>query len=257
MKRAEYVAVVTRTYRKALDGRPVTQQDLQDLEQIFSRQGFTDGYYEGQTGPQMFGTHVDGGEQRKLLQAARATYETGEVQRVPVKFYALIQKDQPAMLAAEDEEGNLCKAAGETPAAAMHHPLSQQELEDRLSKTGGTPYYCVACKSVMDPGLMLPAAAINALRRDVLTQLTAVRGRAPVAKIGACSAVAPVSGPSGRPGSDGIGPQNKPGDAGAVACGTEGFVHPLKRAGGAPGGCLAVSGRGGVIGSAAPGHLGS
>ena len=199
MKRAEYVAVVTRTYRKALDGRPVTQQDLQDLEQIFSRQGFTDGYYEGQTGPQMFGTHVDGGEQRKLLQAARATYETGEVQRVPVKFYALIQKDQPAMLAAEDEEGNLCKAAGETPAVAMHHPLSQQELEDRLSKTGGTPYYCVACKSVMDPGLMLPAAAINALRRDVLTQLTAVRGRAPVAKIGACSAVAPVSGPSGRP----------------------------------------------------------
>ena len=59
MKRPEYVAVVTRIYRAVLDGRPVTGQDLQELETIFSRQGFTQGYYLGRTGPEMFGTHQD------------------------------------------------------------------------------------------------------------------------------------------------------------------------------------------------------
>ena len=56
MKRPEYVAVVTKAYRAAIDGRRVTENDMQQLEAVFSRQGFTQGYYEGKTGQSMFGT---------------------------------------------------------------------------------------------------------------------------------------------------------------------------------------------------------
>ena len=53
MKRPEYVAIVTKLYRAALDGKRVTPEDLRQLEAVFSRQGFTQGYYEGKTGPDM------------------------------------------------------------------------------------------------------------------------------------------------------------------------------------------------------------
>lgn len=55
MKRPEYVAIVTRAYRTVLNGGKLTQADLQELETAFSRQGFTDGYFKGQTGSDMFG----------------------------------------------------------------------------------------------------------------------------------------------------------------------------------------------------------
>ncbi|MDR1069474.1 MAG: DUF3656 domain-containing protein [Gracilibacteraceae bacterium] len=46
MKRPEYVATVTRVYRKALDGETLTAEDRRGLEQIFNRE-FTTGYYLG------------------------------------------------------------------------------------------------------------------------------------------------------------------------------------------------------------------
>ena len=47
LKRPEYVAVVTRAYRRALDGECVTEADREALRQIFNRGGFTDGYLQG------------------------------------------------------------------------------------------------------------------------------------------------------------------------------------------------------------------
>lgn len=47
LKRPEYVAIVTRAYRRALDGEPVTEQDVEELRQIFNRGGFTRGYAPG------------------------------------------------------------------------------------------------------------------------------------------------------------------------------------------------------------------
>ena len=46
MKRPEYVAIVTGIYSRALrEGREPTPEELEQLEQAFSRQGFTQGYY--------------------------------------------------------------------------------------------------------------------------------------------------------------------------------------------------------------------
>ena len=73
MKRPEYVAVVTKAYRTALDGKRVTEEDLRELEAVFSRQGFTQGYYEGKTGADMFGVRQEPEENRELFAAARAT----------------------------------------------------------------------------------------------------------------------------------------------------------------------------------------
>ena len=177
MKRPEYVAIATRLYRQAIDGQRVSAQDMKDLRDAFSRQGFTQGYYVGQTGRDMFGTRQREKENTALMQQARAGYENNEAPLVPVRFYAVMSAGQNAMLAVQDELGNIGKTEGPVPQPALRKALTQEELHARLSKTGGTPYACVETKAVIDPGLTLPAAAINAMRREVLTHLTALRGR--------------------------------------------------------------------------------
>lgn len=198
MKRPEYVAIVTRIYRAALDGKAVTQEDLRQLEAVFSRQGFTQGYYLGQTGPDMFGVHQETGEDQELLAAARATYERGEAPRVPVRFYAMIRAGQESQLAVEDGQGHVCRTRGPVPEASRTRELTAPALEERLKKTGGTPYYCTGVRAAIDPGLMLPAAAINAMRREALDQLTALRGRVDLPRQGAYSRIAPYDGIPGE-----------------------------------------------------------
>lgn len=199
MKRPEYVAIVTRAYRTVLNGGKLMPSDLQELETAFSRQGFTDGYFRGQTGSDMFGRRQEGEDTADLFASARATYEQGEPQRIGVRFYAMIRRGEPAQLAVEDPDGNLCRTRGPVPEQAVYRSLTPQDLEQQLKKTGGTPYLCTAVRSSLDPDLMLPASAINAMRRDVIAELTAKRGRAAPARLNAYDEPPRYDGISGEP----------------------------------------------------------
>lgn len=199
MKRPEYVAIVTRAYRTVLNGGKLMPSDLQELETAFSRQGFTDGYFRGQTGSDMFGRRQEGEDTADLFASARATYEQGEPQRIGVRFYAMIRRGEPAQLAVEDPDGNLCRTRGPVPEQAVYRSLTPQDLEQQLKKTGGTPYLCTAVRSSLDPDLMLPASAINAMRRDVIAELTAKRGRAAPARLNAYGEPPRYDGIAGEP----------------------------------------------------------
>ena len=177
MKRPEYTAIATRLYREALGGKQLQPDELRPLRDVFSRQGFTQGYYIGEKGAEMFGVHENAPEDRAMLQAARLTYENTEAPLVPVRFYAIVNGRQNAMLAVQDELGNICKTEGPLPERAVNRALTQEELHARLAKTGGTPYACIDVRSVIEPGLSLAASAVNAMRREVLDHLTALRGR--------------------------------------------------------------------------------
>lgn len=199
MKRPEYVAIVTRAYRTVLNGGKLMPSDLQELETAFSRQGFTDGYFRGQTGSDMFGRRQEGEDTADLFASARATYEQGEPQRIGVRFYAMIRRGEPAQLAVEDPDSNLCRTRGPVPEQAVYRSLTPQDLEQQLKKTGGTPYLCTAVRSSLDPDLMLPASAINAMRRDVIAELTAKRGRAAPARLNAYDEPPRYDGIAGEP----------------------------------------------------------
>jgi collagenase-like PrtC family protease len=59
MKRAEYVALVTKAYKNAIKGIPFSQKEKEMLSNIFSRSGFTNGYFTNKTGKNMFGIRSD------------------------------------------------------------------------------------------------------------------------------------------------------------------------------------------------------
>ena len=180
MKRPEYVAIVTGIYARAIrEGREPTPQELDILKETFSRQGFTDGYYMGQKGPEMFGTRQEGKEPRELYAQARATYENGENRKEPVRLYALIQGGQPAQVAAEDGQGHVAHAQGPVPEPARNVPLTREKVEGQLQRTGGTPYGCEKATAKVEEGLSLPLSALNDMRRRVLDDLSVQRQQPP------------------------------------------------------------------------------
>ncbi len=198
MKRPEYVATVTRVYRQAMDEGNVTKEMAMALHTAFNRQGFTDGYYTGRLGPGMFGIREEKGEDAAFMKAARATYETAENGLVPIRFTA---KVTPAgfRMTVTDPEGRSCTSEGGKPETARHADLTAEMLQIRLQKTGGTPYICANVESFVEPGLSLSAAAINALRRDVLNQLTALRARRDPARLGRPKRTTHYQGTAGLP----------------------------------------------------------
>ena len=199
MKRPEYVAAVTAVYRKALDEGVVTKGMMDTLYAAFNRQGFTDGYYLGKIDKNMFGVREEGQEDTSWLQAARQSYETGETPRVDLRFRAEVTVDGSS-LAVMDPEGRTCQITGPMPEQARTYALTGEALAQRIAKTGGTPYRCVEVRTRVDPGLILPASAINAMRRELLNQLTALRARREEHPIQKSKAVPMLKGPTGLPG---------------------------------------------------------
>ncbi len=186
MKRPEYSAIVTGIYARAIrEKKEPSEQELQQLETAFSRQGFTDGYYTGNLGPEMFGIRTEPEKDiNKLYSAARREYANTEPRRVPIKFYSIIKAGEKSRFAVEDENKNKIIKDGPVPQPAQNQALTEASVKEQLYKTGGTPYLCTEVSSVIDPGLFLPASALNEVRRSLLDSLTGERKKAPPRPVG-------------------------------------------------------------------------
>ena len=177
MKRPEYVAVITGIYRRLMDEkRRPTAEESRQLEQAFSRSGFTDGYWLGKKGPQMFGTRPENApEPKELFAAARETYENGrENRKIPVNLRLTVRRGQPVRLSGACTVHHgvaIAMGTGAVPEEARNRAVTAEELRQRLSKTGGTVFTADRIEIELDEGLMVPASAVNGLRRELLEEL--------------------------------------------------------------------------------------
>ena len=180
MKRPEYTGIVTGVYAKAIrEQRNPDKEEMELLEKTFSRQGFTQGYFIGDK-LDMFGVRSEPDKDAdKIFAAARKQYAEGEMRRVPVHFYTVLEKGEHIKAIAFDDDGNRAIATGPVPECAKRQGLTEQYLTEQMFKTGGTPYNCIENKAKAEPGLYLPASEINELRRKLIAQLSAEREKAP------------------------------------------------------------------------------
>ena len=199
MKRPEYVATVTAVYRKALDEGVVTRPMEQALLTAFNRQGFTDGYYTRRVDKKMFGIREEQREDPRWLQDARESYESGEHPLVDISFHAVVSTNGSS-LTVFDDDGHMCRVEGAMPEPARNVPLTGAALSQRLAKTGGTPYRCVEVRTTVEPGLTMSAASVNAMRREALNQLTALRARREDHPLRKATKIPQYKGPGGIPG---------------------------------------------------------
>lgn len=96
MKRPEYAAIVTKVYSDLLrEHRRPTAEERDILRRVFSRDGFTDGYYTGKLGDSMFGTKTDVpmNEVKKLYDEAAHRFAEGR--EAPARAgFALLYRPQ-------------------------------------------------------------------------------------------------------------------------------------------------------------------
>lgn len=167
MKRPEYVAAAICACRQSLNGQT---PDMALLRSIFSRSGFTDGYFTGKFS-NMFGSREkeDVIAAKDILPDIRKKY-SHEKKSGKLDFYAEIKKDNPVKLTVSDDCDSVT-VTGEIPETAIKKPIDFTYLERQLSKLGGTIYKFGNLSADIDDGLSLSAKTINALRRNAVEAL--------------------------------------------------------------------------------------
>ncbi|MDO4270529.1 MAG: DUF3656 domain-containing protein [Eubacteriales bacterium] len=177
MKRPEYTYIVTKIYAALLrEHRGPTPEERDTLRRVFSRDGFTDGYYTGKKGDGMFGTKTDiplHEVQALYDEAAHAFDEGREAPLVPVSMQFTARADTGAVLSVDGV------SAAAPVERAQNRPTTAELVEKSLRKTGGTPFCVRELRIELEDGLMIPASVMNGMRRDALDLLLAKRGAPP------------------------------------------------------------------------------
>lgn len=177
MKRPEYVAAAVAACRQSLDKGYVEPELLKMSEAVFSRSGFTDGYYTGKLGADMFGVR----SKENVLSATNKVYGAihtmykDERQSVPLCAELTVKKDSAVTLSVSDREGHCATAEGAAPQQALKAALNAEKCASYIRKTGGTPFYIEDYRAEVEDGLSLSGAELNSVRRKALEDLLSQR----------------------------------------------------------------------------------
>ena len=166
MKSPDYVYTVTSIYRRLLDEkRNSTKVEDKKLERVFSRGGFTDGYFTGNTFSHMTGVRTD--EDKRISM----TEEKGDFsfERTRVKAKAKIKLGEPSEMALYGVDiDREVRVFGDAPDVAKNAPLTEEGVKERLAKMGNT-FLSLSVSDIeleLDDGVNLSPSAINKLRRE-------------------------------------------------------------------------------------------
>ena len=166
MKSPDYVSGVVSVYRKLIDeNRDATPEECRFLAELFSREGFTDGYYNDQTGKKMFGirTEADKAQSKEALVS-----ET--TRKIKINGHFTAQKGMPLRLVLFNEQ--FCaEAEGDIPSVAEKSGTSLADCIKQLSKFGNTDFVLENLECDVADGLFIPMGMLNRLRRDCVSTL--------------------------------------------------------------------------------------
>lgn len=172
MKRPEYVAAAVTAYRNALDGNV---PDTETLRAVFSRSGFTDGYFTGKR-TDMFGMR----EKDDVLSSAAVIPKLKQLYRKERKISELnfdisIKNDLPVILKASDSDGFECTVSGQIPETAQNRPTTEDAAAKQLTKLGDTIYSVGRTNISISEGLAVPVSMLNQMRREAVEKLYTLR----------------------------------------------------------------------------------
>lgn len=176
MKSVAYVSEVTRIYSKAAKTGEYSMEDIEKLKKVFSRSGFTAGYYLSNTGKHMFGIRKedDVSYDYKTIPANDDKKENSE--KAPVDFKLFVFANKPTVLLAKCSDKSV-KVTGNVPFISEDRALTEQTALRQLSKLGGTGYELKNFEFNSDGTASLPLSALNELRRLAVYELDKLKAR--------------------------------------------------------------------------------
>ena len=177
MKSSEYVYAVTRIYRRLLDeGRDANEAELSALRRIFSRDGFTDGYFIGKTDRGMTGVRTERDKENSRNECKREFTPI----KLPAKAHLIVKRGQRATLTLSLGDRTV-SVYGDIPSEAISSPLNEDSVKGRIAKMGNT-FITLSPSDIsiaLDDGVNLSPSSLNSLRREAVSKLVSLNRGAP------------------------------------------------------------------------------
>ncbi len=168
MKSAAYVYTTVSLYRRLLDERRnATEGEVELLRSVFSRGGFTDGYFTGKHTRPMTGvrSESDKSETRSVTVLDR------DIKSCPIEMAVCLTEGRPLSVTLTTDRFTVT-ACGALPLPAQNRPLTEEGLLRQMTKLGGTPFSLKGTPRVtLDGGLYLSPAELNLVRRAAVEKL--------------------------------------------------------------------------------------
>ena len=144
----------------------------ENLKAVFSRSGFTDGYFEGKLGVSMFGTRKkeDVTAAAPVLKELERLYEK-EPQTIPIEISLTARLHKPLMASASTGRINAFVTSDYKVQKAENHATDAAKIKEQLKKTGGTPFSVKTTDIKLDDNVNIPISEINNIRRMALASL--------------------------------------------------------------------------------------
>ncbi len=166
LKSKDYVYGVTKTYRNLIDqNMNADKNDENYLKALFSRQGFTNGYFKGQPSKEMFGIRTK--EDKQLSETINTNIEE---KKIPVALDFVFKENAPFKVTYE-AGGCKAEAKGPVPQKAQNREVTYEDIKEKLTKTGDTPFEVTKISQVTEKNLFIPVSVLNNLRRQALDSL--------------------------------------------------------------------------------------
>ena len=174
MKTPEYVYGVISAYRKLIDEhRGATPDEIRKMAELFSRSGFTDGYYHENISRDMLGIRTDADKRTTATVLDTGKKEKFPTRRMPLSMTAEFFAGKPIRIlgtVTRAEETFTSEVFGDICAEAEKTPTTKERLTENLSKLGSTPFY-PELVDVQTDRVNVPISAVNALRRTLCEDL--------------------------------------------------------------------------------------
>ena len=177
MKRPEYVAAAVRACREQRDNGFVSDDTAEALKSVFSRTGFTDGYYTGKTGYEMFGYRRKNdvvAADEKLFSKIRQDYKD-ELSSIAISGTFTAKIGEKPTLEITDGSHTVKVTSDFICQQAQRVALDKEKCKTQLKKTGATAYFFESLSINTEDSLSLPLSVLNAMRRDALNRLDDLR----------------------------------------------------------------------------------
>ncbi|MBR3934356.1 MAG: U32 family peptidase [Clostridia bacterium] len=174
MKSSAYVSAVTGIYNKYRDGGSVLPEDKLLLENIFSRDGFTDGHFKTNQGRNMLSyekNHDDiySTATKGVVDEAKSLANLSRKTKIDARF---VMKNNSPVYFEAIYMGKAYSATGSVNAvSASNMPVDAQRVRAQLEKLGSTVLEFSSLDIQVEDGLYIPIKEINSVRRIVCEQI--------------------------------------------------------------------------------------
>ena len=205
MKRPEYTAGVVSIYRKYIDrymeseGKDlrIEKKDIQDLEELFRKRGYSKGFYVQHNGRNMMALSAPSNEKEESERSVfmDALYEkyVNHQKQEKIKGILEVSTENPMKLLLQWGELEV-EVFGQNAMVPKNRAMAAADFEKQLRKTGNTAFEFETLTVNVTGDVFVPNGAINELRRKGLEALEE-------AKVTAYRRVAPQK-PSKETGTD-------------------------------------------------------